>query len=175
MDICNAMPVSTRVRKRRATTPSHYPVTVRGILDESDGKSYVIRVNNDTRIGQVKNIIYRAGGPRPQQQLIMHCQSRLKNNYTIGECGIAPRSVLRLIIYGRGVGIFVRLRDDTVIAINDCLPDDTVHDVKVKIREKTNIHLGQQPLVFGTRRLINTHKLHEYDIKKGDTIIMEGM
>ena len=57
----------------------------------------------------------------------------------------------------------------------DVEPDDTIKDVKKKIKNKENIPVKDQRLIFDDKLLDDHPTLRDYKVKHGDTIKMEPM
>ena len=58
--------------------------------------------------------------------------------------------------------------DNTIILI--CSPEDTILDIKYRIRERTGIRPEQQNLMFGTKYLCNDQTVRDMGIHKESTL-----
>ena len=70
-----------------------------------------------------------------------------------------------------GMQIFVKtMRGNTLtLCIED---DDTIENVKGQIQAKEGIPPSQQCLIFGTTQLKNGHKISDYNITGGVTLLL---
>jgi hypothetical protein len=70
--------------------------------------------------------------------------------------------------------IKVKTPSGKIIAM-DVNPDDTVKDVKAKIKDKEGIPILAQRLVFGDNELDDPVTLRDYNIQHGSTLDLDGM
>ena len=72
-----------------------------------------------------------------------------------------------------GMNLYVKTLSGKSIAI-EVEQDETIEDIKNKIKQKEGISVEQQRIVFGGRQLDNQKSLLDYDINEDATLHLVG-
>lgn len=135
-----------------------------------------VAINVDPR-DAVKSIYLKINdceveGELPHQRLIYVGQI-LKNDHTLSDYNVKPGSTIfhSLILRGGAITLMVKLVSEGAKNITvQVEPTDTIRSLKKKIREKVNVPVDNQHLIFATSPLDDDAKISDYELQNGSTI-----
>ena len=130
-------------------------------------------VSGDT-IQDVKRKIMEEIGIPPHQQLLMFNSQEIEDERrTLESYGINNDSIVELVIrrtHGNERHIYAKMRSGVRIVVD--ISEDTITDVKEKIKEMTGIPVDKQLITFGDTKLEGDHKLSDFGVEHGSTVLM---
>jgi len=140
------------------------------VRDEK-GKKYPQKVHPTDTIESIKEKIENDTGISPKDQRLTFGGKPLHDNQkTLRDCGIKHKSTLDL----EPMKIHVNTPNGEKITL-DVSPDDTIDDIKEKVRDKTGIPIDEQRPQHNGRPLPGDTTLSENGILHDETIDLEPM
>ena len=130
-------------------------------------------VSGDTIQEVKRKITDEIGIPANQQQLMFQDQE-LEDDCTLESCDITRDSTIELVFtrnYGNEIHIYVEMQNGIRIVIYVSL-EDTITNVKKKIKAMVGIPVNQQLITFGDYELEDDHTLRDYGVEHGSILSM---
>ena len=131
-------------------------------------------VSGDT-IQDVKRKIMEEIGIPPHQQLLMFNSQEIEDERrTLESYDINSDSIIELVIRrtrGNEKHIFAKMQNGMRIVV-DVSPEDTITDVKEKIKQMTGTPVDKQLITFGDTKLEGDNKLSDFGVEHGSTVLM---
>ena len=135
-------------------------------------KTISLEVEYTCTIETLKNEIRDKEGIPVNLQRLLFRNKQLKNSWTLSKYKIKSKSTLNLLCRQEDeMQIFVHSFRGEIFAL-EVKPSDTITDVKAKIREKEEIQVKDQRLMFGGKELENGCTLAECGIQEEFTVHM---
>ena len=137
------------------------------------GKTVTLEVEPNDYIANVKCKIQDLEGIPPDHQRLIFGGRQLEDHRTLSDYSIPANGALDLTLRLRGgsMKIFVKTPTAETITLS-VKPQDTVQNVKMKIKDQVEIPPGQQQLFFEDMELKNNRTLSDYEIVSGCTLSM---
>ena len=137
-------------------------------------KIKVEAVSGDT-IQDVKRKIMEEIGIPPHQQLLMFNSQAIEDERrTLESYDINSDSIIELVIrrtHGDERHIYVKMQNGIKIVL-DVSPEDTIADVKEKVKEMIGTPVDKQLITFGDTKLEGDNKLSDFGVEHGSTVSM---
>ena len=137
-------------------------------------KIKVEAVSGDT-IQDVKRKIMEEIGIPPHQQLLMFNSQEIEDERrTLESYDINSDSIIELVIrrtHGDERHIYVKMHNGIRIVV-DVSPEDTIADVKEKVKEMIGTPVDKQLITFGDTKLEGDNKLSDFGVEHGSTVSM---
>ena len=137
-------------------------------------KIKVEAVSGDT-IQDVKRKIMEEIGIPPHQQLLMFNSQEIEDERrTLESYDINSDSIIELVIrrtHGDERHIYVKMQNGIRIVV-DVSPEDTIADVKEKVKEMIGTPVDKQLITFGDTKLEGDNKLSDFGVEHGSTVSM---
>ena len=130
-------------------------------------------VSVDTIQDVKRKITDEIGIPASQQQLVFH-DRELEDERTLQSYHITRDSTIDLVItrnHGNELYIYVKMQNGIRWRV-DVSPEDTIKNVKRKIKDQVGIPINQQLITFGDYELEGDHTLRDYGVDHGSTLSM---
>ena len=131
-------------------------------------------VSGDT-IQDVKRKIMEEIGIPPHQQLLMFNSQAIEDERrTLESYDINSDSIIELVIrrtHGDERHIYVKMHNGIRIVV-DVSPEDTIADVKEKVKEMIGTPVDKQLITFGDTKLEGDNKLSDFGVEHGSTVSM---
>ena len=131
-------------------------------------------VSGDT-IQDVKRKIMEEIGIPPHQQLLMFNTQEIEDERrTLESYDINSDSIIELVIrrtHGDERRIYVKMQNGIKIVL-DVSPEDTIADVKEKVKEMIGTPVDKQLITFGDTKLEGDNKLSDFGVEYGSTVSM---
>ena len=137
-------------------------------------KIKVEAVSGDT-IHDVKRKIMEEIGIPPHQQLLMFNSQEIEDERrTLESYDINSDSIIELVFrrtHGNERHIYVKMQNGIRIVV-DVSPEDTIADVKEKVKEMIGTPVDKQLITFGDTKLEGDKKLSDFGVEHGSTVSM---
>ena len=137
-------------------------------------KIKVEALSGDT-IHDVKRKIMEEIGIPPHQQLLMFNSQEIEDERrTLESYDINSDSIIELVIrrtHGDERHIYVKMHNGIRIVV-DVSPEDTIADVKEKVKEMIGTPVDKQLITFGDTKLEGDNKLSDFGVEHGSTVSM---
>ena len=137
-------------------------------------KIKVEAVSGDT-IHDVKRKIMEEIGIPPHQQLLMFNSQAIEDERrTLESYDINSDSIIELVFrrtHGNERHIYVKMQNGIRIVV-DVSPEDTIADVKEKVKEMIGTPVDKQLITFGDTKLEGDKKLSDFGVEHGSTVSM---
>ena len=131
-------------------------------------------VSGDT-IQDVKRKIMEDIGIPPNQQLLMFNNREIEDERrSLKSYNINSDSIIELVIrrtLGNERHIYVKMQNGVRIVL-DVSPEDTIADVKEKIKQMTGTPVDKQLITFGGTKLEGDNKLSDFGLEHESTVLM---
>lgn len=135
------------------------------------GRSTTIEVNARDTVANLKTKIQEKKGVQPGDQIVLYGGKQLEDECTLDVYQIENNAALNLLIRIRGgMHIFVKTLVGKTITIVVEDGEETVSQVKWKIKEKEGIPPHEQRLIYGGKQLEDNDRLSSYNIQKNSTL-----
>jgi ubiquitin C len=129
-----------------------------------------LNVGSTDTVHNIKTMVQLKEGIPVEEQRLTFGGRDLENSSPLSNYYIKHGSILNL----EGMQIKVKTPSGKIIAM-DVNPDDTVKDVKAKIKAKEGIPILAQRIIFGENELDDPFTLRDYNIQHGSTLDLDGM
>lgn len=142
------------------------------------GKTISLSVESADSIQIVKAKIYDKVGVPPDQQRFVYGGRLLENTRSLSYYKIENKSTLQLVVKRRDT-IFIRINAENPITENPITfsvefdANDTIENIKAKIRDKEGVPPETQHLTFAGRELEDHCTLNDYSIQKESTLNLD--
>ncbi len=135
-----------------------------------DGRTAYLNVNPDDTIPQIKDQVEKKLGMQPEDQRPIFNDKPLPDNSTLDDNGIQDGDVIDL----EPMAINVKAPDGrkTQLSVD---PDDTIDDIKKRVKKKLGIPTEDQRPRFNNNPLPGDSTLRDNGIRHGDTIHLDPM
>ena len=139
-------------------------------VEAPDGRTVTLNVNPDDTIPSIKNQVEKKLGIPAEDQRPLFNDKLLPDNSTLEDNGIQDGDIVHL----GPMEITVKAPDGrkTKLSVN---PDDTVDDIKKRVKKKLGILTEDQRPRFNGEPLPGDSTLRDNGIQHGDTIILDPM
>ncbi|CAG8604870.1 13813_t:CDS:2 [Acaulospora morrowiae] len=161
---------SKRLYKRESNFTPDKPRSLMTIyLKTPTGKTELKVYWSDTII-QIKEMIHDLVGISPQKQMLTFNDVELIDNYTLSYYNIQKGSTLYMT--SKETLIYIRALTGETIK-HDSTSDETIHKIKLMIKDKKNIPPIMQRITFNGNELDDYCTLSSYEIKNESMIYLE--
>ena len=131
-------------------------------------------VSGDTIQDVKRKIMEEVGIPQHQQLLMFNSQEIEDERRSLESYDINSDSIIELVIrrtHGNERHIYVKMQNGIRIVV-DVSPEDTIADVKEKVKEMTGTPVDEQLITFGGTKLEGDKKLSDFGVEHGSTVSM---
>ena len=137
-------------------------------------KIKVEAVSGDTIQDVKRKIMEEIGIPQHQQLLMFNSQEIEDERHTLESYDINSDSIIELVIrrtHSNERHIYVKMPNGIRIVVDVSL-EDTIADVKEKIKELIGTPVDKQLITFGDTKLEGDNKLSDFGVEYGSTVSM---
>ena len=140
-------------------------------VQSSDGQKYVIMINLNSPVSEVKALLNKQVGFERGEQRLIYGGKELENCQILRQCNVQDGSTLHLVmLHFRDRVVYVKMLNGKSFPL-ECKANNTVGTIKAMIHDEEYIPADQQRLVFAGQGLDDDRKtLTDYNIKHGDVI-----
>ena len=131
-------------------------------------------VSGDTIQDVKRKIMEEIGVPQHQQLLMFNSQEIEDERRSLESYDINSDSIIEMVIrrrHGNEKHIFAKMQNGMRIVVN-VSPEDTITDVKEKIKQMTGTPVDKQLITFGDTKLEGDNKLSDFGVEHGSTVLM---
>ena len=131
-------------------------------------------VSGDTIQDVKRKIMEEIGIPPNQQLLIFNSQKIEDERATLKSYDINSDSIIELVIrrtHSNERHIYAKMPNGIKIIV-DVSPEDTIADVKEKIKVMTGTPVDKQLITFGDTKLEGDNKLSDFGVEHGSTVLI---
>ena len=131
-------------------------------------------VSGDTIQDVKRKIMEEIGVPQHQQLLMFNSQEIEDERRSLESYDINSDSIIEMVIrrrHGNEKHIFAKMQNGMRIVV-DVSPEDTITDVKEKIKQMTGTPVDKQLITFGDTKLEGDNKLSDFGVEHGSTVLM---
>ena len=131
-------------------------------------------VSGDTIQDVKRKIMKEIGVPQHQQLLMFNSQEIEDERRSLESYDINSDSIIEMVIrrrHGNEKHIFAKMQNGMRIVV-DVSPEDTITDVKEKIKQMTGTPVDKQLITFGDTKLEGDNKLSDFGVEHGSTVLM---
>lgn len=142
------------------------------------GRTISLPVESADSVQIVKAKVYDKVGVPPDQQRFVYGGRLLENTRSLSYYKIKNKSTLQLVVKRRDT-IFIRINAENPITENPITfsvefdANDTIENIKAKIRDKEGVPPETQHLTFAGRELEDHCTLNDYSIQKESTLNLD--
>ena len=131
-------------------------------------------LSGDTIQDVKRKIMEEIGVPQHQQLLMFNSQEIEDERRSLESYDINSDSIIEMVIrrrHGNEKHIFAKMQNGMRIVVN-VSPEDTITDVKEKIKQMTGTPVDKQLITFGDTKLEGDNKLSDFGVEHGSTVLM---
>ena len=148
----------------------HLVLRMRIFAKTLTGKTITLDMNAEDTIEDVKGKIENEEGVPPDQQTLFFANKQLEDSSTLSHYNIQNDSTLDLTLHPQDqMMIFAKTLTGKTIAL-EMKTEETIADVKAKIKEKEGVLPDRQTLFFASQQLEDGFTLSRYNIKQESTL-----
>ncbi|XP_058230580.1 uncharacterized protein LOC131343155 [Hemibagrus wyckioides] len=141
------------------------------------GETKTVHVNPGATIGQLKHKVAQIFNASPLRMKLSVTNGRVvqldNDQMTVNHYGLSSGATVMLLISMTPVPLQVFVKNEKgQTKTYDITDEETVDQLKSKVRQKEGTPEDQQRLIFNGRQLDSGRKLQDYDIVSGSTIHM---
>ncbi|XP_058230575.1 uncharacterized protein LOC131343153 [Hemibagrus wyckioides] len=141
------------------------------------GETKTVHVNPGATIGQLKHKVAQIFNASPLRMKLSVTNGRVvqldNDQMTVNHYGLSSGATVMLLISMTPVPLQVFVKNEKgQTKTYDITDEETVDQLKRKVRQKEGTPEDQQRLIFNGRQLDSGRKLQDYDIVSGSTIHM---
>lgn len=134
------------------------------------GRSITLNVEKTDTIEELKTKIREKESIPEDQQRLVFAGKCLDDGKTVGDYNIQSESTVFMLLRLRGgMMLFMKNLEGKTITL-DVESNNTVEDLKEKIKDKEGIPVDQMRLIYGGKDLQNSRQLSDYNLQNESTI-----
>ena len=140
-------------------------------IDAPTTKQTLYNFTLENTVSDIKAKIQEESDVCPQRQALYFEGVEVRNQSTLGGCGIGDGSKIKLVVGGPVLmNILVVFKTKRLGFEVD--PQSSVLELKNKLETETQVEVNRQRLIFSGRLLEDAKRLSDYSIQKGNTIYL---
>ena len=144
------------------------------VVETSTGKKFSVNVDPALTSHHIKRKIEDYEGIPCDQQSLTFRGREIQDSQTLADCSVYEESTIQLkVSSSHNFEVCVQTFTDSrlVITVN---PEHLVLSIKIKIKEKADIRIDGQFLIFGGQLLDDDRRIKDYGIQSGSSICLLG-